>query len=666
MRTLRRTAAPSLMALAVVFGCSSESGTLTRVDSPAELGPRSGPTVAGQPASVTIAATTALFGSGWSVNNNADWTPFPPNTNPLGAPNHLCTGASTPTGSWAEFTFAGFSIPGGDVVTGIEVRVNYLSASGSNTVQLTDDGSLTGNSKTVASVSAQSFCSNTAWVSAGGAADLWGTTLTTADFNAGTVGFRLTQNANTVDLDAVELIVHHEPEQQPENPAIDVEKATEGQDADAAPGPYVLVGETVSWAYVVTNTGDVALSSVGVSDDIEGAASCPQTTLAVGESMTCNASGTAASGQYENEATASGTSPAQTTVDDTDPSHYFGADPGIDIEKSTEGQDADAAPGPTILAGQSVGWTYEVENTGNVTLTGIAVSDDEGVSVSCPESELDPGESMTCTGSGTTGVGQYDNVGTATGTPPGGLDDVSDTDPSHYFGAAPSIDIEKATNGEDADDPPGVFALEGDPVSWSYEVTNDGNVALSGIAVVDDQGVTVSCPASDLAPGASMTCTAAGTVELGQYANTGSVSVDFTDDLGNGTTVEDQDPSHYFGFVTNRPSLELFDLDGEEIHGSFVIQDASSGSVPHIGVTNLEILVQYRTPKGKGGTNQWLEAAATCSFDPAAQFVFSGQITVDLWCTLDEALPAGATVRLTASVNIFNRGKTFWVRTSKR
>ena len=61
-------------------------------------------------------ADTSQFANGWSVNNNADWTPFPPNMNVLGPVDALCTGTSTPTGSWAEFTFPAFGIPGGDTV----------------------------------------------------------------------------------------------------------------------------------------------------------------------------------------------------------------------------------------------------------------------------------------------------------------------------------------------------------------------------------------------------------------------------------------------------------------------------------------------------------------------------------------------------------------------
>jgi len=107
----------------------------------------------------------------------------------------------------------------------------------------------------------------------------------------------------------------------------------------------------------------------------------------------------------------------------------------------------------------------------------------------------------------------------------------------------PSIDIEKATNGEDADLPPGPVLSVGDPVIWTYVVTNTGDVALSSIAVVDDQGVAVSCPKTTLASGESMVCTASSTAVSGQYANVGTATG--TDQSGN--VVEDSDPSHYFG-----------------------------------------------------------------------------------------------------------------------
>ncbi len=332
-------------------------------------------------------------------------------------------------------------------------------------------------------------------------------------------------------------------------PSIDIEKATNGEDADTAPGPYIKVGDAVSWTYVVTNTGNVALTDVAVTDDQGVVVSCPQTTLAVGESMTCTASGIAVAGQYANIGTVSGTPPVGAAVTDSDPSHYYGLAAGIDIEKATNGEDADTAPGPYIPVGDAVTWTYVVTNTGNVTLTDVAVSDDQLGAVSCPKTTLAASESMTCTASGTAVAGQYANIGTATGTTPAQTT-VTDSDPSHYFGSAPAIEIEKATNGEDADAAPGPYIPEGDPVTWTYVVTNTGNVTLTDVAVTDDQGVVVSCPQTTLAVGESMTCTASGIAVAGQYANIGTVSG--TPPVG--AAVSDEDPSHYFG---SAPAIEI-------------------------------------------------------------------------------------------------------------
>jgi hypothetical protein len=219
---------------------------------------------------------------------------------------------------------------------------------------------------------------------------------------------------------------------------------------------------------------------------------------------------------FENVATVTGETETGVQVTDSDPSTVVIAEPGIDIEKATNGIDADVAPGPGIPFGGSVQWTYVVTNTGDVTLSNITVTDDILGAISCPTTTLGVGESMTCTASGTAAAGQYANIGTVTGRPPVGQD-VTDSDPSHYFGEFnPGIHIEKKTNGINADDPNAGDAPQlnpGDPVTWTYEVTNTGNVPLSNVNVTDDQGVAVSCPQTTLAVGESMTCTANGVAE---------------------------------------------------------------------------------------------------------------------------------------------------------
>jgi hypothetical protein len=107
----------------------------------------------------------------------------------------------------------------------------------------------------------------------------------------------------------------------------------------------------------------------------------------------------------------------------------------VSIRKSTNGADANDAPGPTITVGTTVNWTYEVTNTGTVALTGVVVVDDRGVSVTCGQASLAVGQSMTCTGSGPATLGQYRNVGKVTANWTGGQ--VTASDPSHYLGVVP-------------------------------------------------------------------------------------------------------------------------------------------------------------------------------------------------------------------------------------
>ncbi|MFK8030371.1 MAG: SdrD B-like domain-containing protein, partial [Gammaproteobacteria bacterium] len=392
---------------------------------------------------------------------------------------------------------------------------------------------------------------------------------------------------------------------------IGIEKFTNGVDASAAPGPSIATGDAVEWTYVVTNLGNISLTGVSVSDDKGVVVSCPMDTLAAGESMTCTGSGTAISGQYMNLGTVTGQgvdgdgNPVGGPLTDSDPSFYFGANSGISIEKFTNGVDAAAAPGPSVAVGAAVEWTYVVTNLGNVSLTGVSVSDDQGVAVSCPMSTLAAGESMTCTGSGTATSGQYMNLGTATGQ---GVDDngnpvgqpQTDSDPSFYFGVASAIGIEKFTNGTDVTDAPGPYIGVGNTVEWTYVVTNLGNVTLASVVVSDDQGVGVSCPMDTLAVGESMTCTGSGPATAGQYMNIGSVSGQGVDDNGNplGAPQTDSDVSFYFGGVT-KLTFEKFtngqDADeptgpeitvGNAVEWTYVVLNDGNVTISNVNVTD--------------------------------------------------------------------------------
>jgi hypothetical protein len=194
-----------------------------------------------------------------------------------------------------------------------------------------------------------------------------------------------------------------------------------------------MYGDPIGWSFVITNTGNIILTNVSLLDDKLGAIPCPQTMLDKLESMTCNENSLAQIGQQINLASVTGQPPGGLAdVFAQDFGHYFGVAPAISLQKSTNGFDADMPPGPSIPIGEQVAWNYRVQNSGNVTLSGISVLDNlEGVIV-CPKTELGVGEWMDCLTDGTAGEGQYANLGTVMGFYHD--NEVSSSDASHYYG----------------------------------------------------------------------------------------------------------------------------------------------------------------------------------------------------------------------------------------
>jgi uncharacterized repeat protein (TIGR01451 family) len=339
--------------------------------------------------------------------------------------------------------------------------------------------------------------------------------------------------------------------------AIQIVKTTNGSD-----GVLVLKGAAVLWSYAVTNIGEVPLSQVTVTDDKlpASAIDCGDGSnviglLAAGASATCTAQGTAMAGDYANLGTATGTAPNGKPVTATDASSYFGAAPEVTLVKTTNGSD-----GLYISVGKPVVWKFVVSNAGNVALTNVTVTDDQldpGLIV-CAGGEgnvialLPVGASASCEAQGVAIAGPYKNLGSVVATAPIGPD-VGASDPSDYFGSAPAIAIVKTTNGSD-----GPLLWAGDAITWSYELSNTGNVPLKQVTVTDDKlsASAIDCGGGSnvvpsLAVGASVTCTAKGTAEPGAYQNLGTArgTPPVDDD------VKASDPSSYSGFSNGTLAL---------------------------------------------------------------------------------------------------------------
>jgi uncharacterized repeat protein (TIGR01451 family) len=290
------------------------------------------------------------------------------------------------------------------------------------------------------------------------------------------------------------------------------------------------VGDRISYAYQVTNAGNVTLTSVAVSDPSAGNVTCPTPAapgLAPGASETCTADDPhpvtqvdVDNGAVTDTATATGidtqgnqsptSSPATVTVP------AIAAAPGVTVQKFASAANGDTNP---ISAGEQILYSYLVTNTGNVDLASLAVSDNKVSTVTCPTPVppgLAPGASETCTGTYTATAqdainNNITNTATATGTDVAGA--VSPTSPPATYtipqgSAAPAVSTRKSAVVTPSSDQDGVVV--GDHISYSYIVTNVGNVNLTSVAVNDPTAGSVTCPAltgAGLTPGGSVTCT---------------------------------------------------------------------------------------------------------------------------------------------------------------
>src|SRR5262249_37829318 len=159
----------------------------------------------------------------------------------------------------------------------------------------------------------------------------------------------------------------------------------------------------------------------------------------------------------------------------------------------------------------------------------LTLTDDQLGNITCPVTQLAPGATTTCMQVGIATAGQYTNTASVVGTNVlSPTQQVTSTDPSHYFGTQPSFVLKKFTNGFDSDtlsDAQPVLAL-GDPVTWTYVVTNTGNVALSFAAgsLQDDKEGAINGSSFTLQPGETTALVKHDfATTLGQYTNTATL-----------------------------------------------------------------------------------------------------------------------------------------------
>ncbi|MGV6801718.1 MAG: DUF7507 domain-containing protein, partial [bacterium] len=143
----------------------------------------------------------------------------------------------------------------------------------------------------------------------------------------------------------------------------------------ASPTTYTNVGDTINYSFALENIGSVTINSIAISDpSIPASVSCPTTSLASAATTTCSASYSITqsdidNGTFVNTATVTGTPTEGSLGPVTDSATITGpaASPSWTVTKSTV-----SIP---VQAGDTLDYTFSVDNTGNISVSGITVAD---------------------------------------------------------------------------------------------------------------------------------------------------------------------------------------------------------------------------------------------------------------------------------------------------
>ena len=314
------------------------------------------------------------------------------------------------------------------------------------------------------------------------------------------------------------------------SPSITVDKSVyagqnDGADCPGAGNVAVRSGDAVTYCFVITNDGEATLEPVTFSDPALGNLTAADlsgdtaalASMAPGDSVTLWYE-TTVDGDLTNTAIVTGTPvddggdplPGSDPVTDEDVVTVDEVAPAVSVAKTVyRGHDGGTNCASGIerahgLAGDAVTWCFVVTNEGDTPLAPVDFADgdlnltgsDLTVVGGGDLASLDPQESVTLYFEGTI-TNDVVNTAAVTGTPVDGngdplpdVDAVTDEDTAEVVEVAPALSIDKTVyqghdGGAGCTGVQSVPGLDGDPVTYCFEVTNTGDTTLSPVTLDD-------------------------------------------------------------------------------------------------------------------------------------------------------------------------------------
>ncbi|MFD2765407.1 DUF7507 domain-containing protein [Micromonospora eburnea] len=371
--------------------------------------------------------------------------------------------------------------------------------------------------------------------------------------------------------------------------------------------PVIPVGTPVNYDFVVTNSGNVPINNLVVNDSHITNVSCPTTTLAPGQTITCTGTHIVTqadidAGVIVDTAIATGTGPGGEQVNSPESEASLPVGNGtaeLSLEKMAE-------PSTVTNAGQEITYRYVVTNTGTVTINNLRAADTafsgRGTPpvVTCPSNTIAPSNQVVCTGTYTVTQADIDagvnitNTATATGTGPNNQQVTSPpADASVAVVPAASLALVKSAS-------PTEVTAAGQTVTYHFLVTNTGNVTLNNVQIheVEFSGTgqlsAIDCAATPLAPGESTTCQATyevtqADINAGTITDTANATATAP---GGGTVTSNNSSATVNTTATTSLSLTKFaepssvSSAGEQISYRYVVTNTGTTTITNVNAAD--------------------------------------------------------------------------------
>lgn len=228
--------------------------------------------------------------------------------------------------------------------------------------------------------------------------------------------------------------------------------------------------------------------------------------------------------------------------------------------------------------------------------------------------------------------------------------------------AGPDIEITKFINGDNANTKPGVLVEPGSDMAVTFEVHNNGNMALDPVVITDDTiaAGAINCPEATLAAGETMTCTATYPApDAGKQHTNVATATGTPVELPDGTQLDDvtdDDPANAYGVVRQVDITK--DLVGEPVANgdgtysvTYDVKVANKGTQP--ATYDLDDQLHFGTGATVTGANV-TSGPAGVSLNPA----WNGSDVTRIASAVDTPVDGVHTYRVKATASISTTAAT--------